>query len=104
MSLLRNVIIPTLLLSSGAVAQNDHPATAEAEQARSIVLDPVQGGWSTQSTLSPANLGTTKDGQMLDPKIELDRFRAERNSALARNQGSLAPTDVGKLRTMANEL
>lgn len=104
MSLFRFVIIPTLLLSCGVAGQTEAPSASGAEQARGIVLDPVQGGWNAQSIVQPANSGSVTGGFAVDLKSELDRFRAERNMALARNQGTLPPAELGKLGTMASEL
>lgn len=69
------------------------------EQQRSQVRDAYQGAWQIQPSADEQKAKT--DGAVLDLLFEspnqsalsLDQFRAQRNAALSRNEGQLAPSD-----------
>ncbi|MEZ4740160.1 MAG: hypothetical protein R2818_12605 [Flavobacteriales bacterium] len=98
-----------LLLGLTLAAQNDAPARSAEEklQQRSAVLDPVQGGWAVEAINEFAETGTvlfSTGNNSSDVKIQLDQFRAERNSALAKNQGALTAAEERRLSQLAGAM
>jgi hypothetical protein len=76
--------------------------SADQQVQAPVVLDAVQGGWSVPvEELKKKSLERT-DG--MSGQMQLDQIRVERNAALARNQGTLPPTDQARLVDLAMDL
>jgi hypothetical protein len=97
----RIALLALLLPCFPALAQTNAPV--EAPQTRSSVKDPVQGGWSVGEAENET-LYFSFDLMVESPIQGLDQLRSERNTYLARNNGSITSVEQENLDRAAMSL
>lgn len=108
---MRDQLIPLALLSVAMLSLPQHCSaqtnTESVQQQRSSVRDAYQGGWQVAAETRSREVAADDANftYLLDSvghlSLSLDRFREERNAALARNQGQLNEADRTQLRQQA---
>jgi len=100
-------LLMAVLIGMPAQSTAQTTAAPAEQQHRSPIRDAYQGGWQApeKSKKRDAELDDASVNMLIDSvsrtSLGLDRFRAERNAALSRNQGQLEAADQAHLRQQA---
>lgn len=106
MSALRPLILLPFILPLLSMGQAATEKALEEQQQAPAVAEPYQGGWSVPPVMEQKeSLDMNMDDALRrDAQGQLDHLRWERNTTLARNEGTIPAVDQARLVDLAVEL